>query len=148
MPVENAFVAQVQWLSHRSFAVRFQMHPGYFLYKEKLRLEDSISEAVHIVSIVYPPPASSGVPTDSQNRSPRPKPPEQKKPSPEVYRETVTLIINLIPRHSGQHRLWLNYQGCFAQQYCYPPEKLAIQLEVNEKRLLTAVRRVSALEQP
>jgi len=106
-PLDKAFVLDAAMLDESNLLVRFTIHPGTYLYRDKLKfslLGDDVSLGVYQL-----PPGQSHS--------------DEFFGTSVVYRNIVE--INLpIHRYPGAHQVILKiaYQGCADAGVCYPPQ--------------------------
>ena len=110
LPPDLAFKPTVHALSSEQLEVRFDIQPGYYLYRDKLAVDATglIPADVRIKASELPP----GIQKDDPNFG-----------LTEIYSDPLTWPIKI----SGGQRplsltLSIRYQGCASQGICYPPE--------------------------
>ena len=110
LPPHLAFKPSATGLKSDQIEVRFDIQPGYYLYRSKLAIETTglIPADVKITAGELPP----GVQKDDPNFG-----------VTEIFTEPLTWLVTV---NGGQRPLTLTlsvrYQGCASQGICYPPE--------------------------
>lgn len=110
LPPHLAFKPSATGLKSDQIEVRFDIQPGYYLYRSKLAIETTglIPADVKITAGELPP----GIQKDDPNFG-----------VTEIFTEPLTWLVTV---NGGQRPLTLTlsvrYQGCASQGICYPPE--------------------------
>lgn len=110
LPPHLAFKPSVTPLNSEQLEVRFDIQPGYYLYRSKLGVEPTglLPADVKVTASELPP----GTQKDDPNFG-----------ATEIYTEPLAWPVTV---HGGQRPLTLTlavrYQGCASQGICYPPE--------------------------
>lgn len=114
LPPHLAFRPSATAIDSGQIEIRFDVQPGYYLYRNKLAVELTglVPADVRIIPSALPP----GIPKDDPNFGPT-----------EIYTDPLTWPILVA---GGQRpmtvTLSLRYQGCANQGICYPPEVLSL----------------------
>ena len=110
LPPTQAFRPSAEAISADRIQVRFDVQPGYYLYREKLGVD--VTGLVPAGVQLTPGELPKGIQKDDPNFGPT-----------EIYQEPLNWPIQI---NGGQRPLTLTlsvrYQGCANQGICYPPE--------------------------
>jgi thioredoxin:protein disulfide reductase len=110
LPPMQAFRPSAEVISTDRIQVRFDVQPGYYLYREKLGIE--VTGLIPAGVQLTPGKLPKGIQKDDPNFGPT-----------EIYPEPLDWPIQV---SGGQRPLTLTlsvrYQGCAKQGICYPPE--------------------------
>jgi thioredoxin:protein disulfide reductase len=110
LPPTQAFRPSAEAISSNRIQVRFDVQPGYYLYREKLSVD--VTGLVPAGVQLTPGNLPKGIQKDDPNFGPT-----------EIYQEPLDWPIQV---SEGQRPLTLTlslrYQGCASQGICYPPE--------------------------
>lgn len=136
LPPHLAFKPGITALASDRIEVRFDIQPGYYLYRDKLTVETTglIPADVKITTSELPP----GVQKDDPNFG-----------VTEIYTEPLSWPVAV---SGGQRPLTLTfsvrYQGCASQGICYPPEValLPITLPVAAEATSSATNPIDVTE--
>lgn len=113
LPADSAFALSVQW---HDDTPRLQLHwdiaPDYYLYRKSLKL---VSATGAEVDLELPP----GEAIEDEFFG-----------AVEVYfgALTATAATDRFSHSEGALQLVVEYQGCAAERYCYPPQRKELQL--------------------
>lgn len=114
LPPHLAFKPSIAATSSNQIEVRFDVQPGYYLYRNKLSVELTglVPADVRINATPLPP----GTQKDDPNFGPT-----------EIYADPVSWPVNIIGgTRPTTLTLSVRYQGCANQGICYPPEVLLL----------------------
>ncbi|WPL16664.1 Thiol:disulfide interchange protein DsbD precursor [Thiorhodovibrio winogradskyi] len=116
LPVQQAFQPAAEALGPDEIAVRWRIAPGYYLYQGKLRFRSETPG----VSLGQPRLPSGEIRQD------------QFFGEVEIYRNQIEIRIPLERADSAAGRLTLlaRFQGCADAGFCYPPEEVALELDL------------------
>lgn len=114
LPPQQAFNPSVQAINSHQIEIRFDIQPGYYLYRGKLAANvDGLLPADVKITLDDLP---AGTQKDDPNFGPT-----------EIFTDPVQWLITV---DGGQRPMTLNvklrYQGCASQGICYPPETLQL----------------------
>lgn len=123
LPADQVFQIRTKQTAPDALIVEWDIKPGYFLYKDRIRF-DSSSDLFSIGTVSFPQPQSK---TDHQGRTYY------------VYRNKLSLSFPVLAEHPGEGILNVHFQGCADDGFCYPPESRAIKLGVNSNLTLSTV---------
>ncbi len=112
LPVERAFPVSAELITPDRIVTRWDIQPGYYLYRDKLAFE--LADADNAIQRAQTPPGES-------------------KDDPyfgrlEVYHHPIETVLQL--KHATQQPLELvvRYQGCADAGLCYPPQTTHLRL--------------------
>ncbi len=116
LPADQAFRFFATVKDANTLTVRWEVAKGYYLYRDKLRLE-SDSDQVKIGPLSLPPGEPYHDESFGQIR---------------IFHETIELDVPLIRQHPAAQTFTLKaaYQGCADRGVCYPPMKKALILSL------------------
>lgn len=106
LPQEQAFIFNFSQQQDRVI-IRWQIHDGYYLYKEKFKLQ---SPTTAITAIQFP--------TGEEHY-------DEYFGEQEVYRNEVEFSLS-VADVSKDHEITLEYQGCADAGLCYPPSTVSL----------------------
>ena len=110
LPPTQAFRPSAEAISSDRIQVRFDVQPGYYLYREKLGVD--VTGLVPAGVQLTPGGLPKGIQKDDPNFGPT-----------EIYQEPLDWPVQV---NGGQRPLTITlsvrYQGCASQGICYPPE--------------------------
>lgn len=115
LPAEQAFTLEAKSLGANTVLLHWQIKPGYFLYKDKIKIT-SPQLAFDEFSL----------PTASREMNILGK-------KTAVYQNEITLKVKLQKQSQLQTatQMEVSYQGCSQQGFCFPPQERRFQLEFN-----------------
>ncbi|MDQ5897010.1 MAG: thioredoxin:protein disulfide reductase [Pseudomonadota bacterium] len=134
---ERAFRLEAERLDGRTLGVRYEIAPGYYLYRERLEL---LSEpaALEIAAVPLPPGERKFDETFQKEL--------------EVYHRQLAFSVDLGPllqaaqaAEGGAVQVVLGSQGCADKGLCYPPRRQRLQLELERVGEVLSVRQVRLL---
>ncbi len=110
LPPQQAFKPSLSVINSGQVAVRFDIQPGYYLYRDKLTVEPTGLMPGDV--LIVPSALPKGIEKDDPNFGPT-----------EIFTDPLNWSVNI---QGGQRPLTLTlavrYQGCASQGICYPPE--------------------------
>ena len=118
LPAGQAFVLQGVATSPRQLLLRWQMPPGYYLYKNQINLHLAAGQGGRIKPLHWP----SGVAHHDHYYG-----------DAIVYFDTLELPVELadLPASARSVQLQVRYQGCLQNGICYPPVDAPLQLSLD-----------------
>ncbi|WP_028387770.1 protein-disulfide reductase DsbD [Legionella fairfieldensis] len=122
LPAEEVFQISAKRIDPNTFAVNWEIKPGYFLYSERIKLIPPTQSGIHL-GIAYFPITSQK--TDPKGRS------------YPVYRNQVELPVAVLGEHPGETLITVQFQGCADTGFCYPPETRQIKLTISKDLTLS-----------
>jgi thiol:disulfide interchange protein DsbD len=123
-PANEVFVLTAKSIDLNTFILDWAIKPGFFLYRDRIKLSEVSGEPVHLAKIPFPPSVRK-VTSQGENL--------------QVYREQLKLTISVLGEEAGEGVLNLHYQGCSDNGFCYPPETRQVKLSFNDKHELFGV---------
>lgn len=113
---EIAFRLSARAVDAKRIEVRFDIAPGYYLYRERLNADISPS-SLKIAGLLIPPGKIKYDDTFQKDV--------------EYHRDSVTMMVSLEEAASGPFRLNVGNQGCADKGLCYTPQRRAFDVEVG-----------------
>lgn len=113
--------------------LEWTIKPGYFLYQERIWVENEPNQTLHMGSISYPPSET--------------KINKQGQAIP-VYRKKLTLGIPVLANSGGEYVITVHYQGCSDAGFCYPPQNKDLLLTFDKEHALIQAHTMIKLEEP
>jgi thiol:disulfide interchange protein DsbD len=114
LPVEQVFQAKIKQLDAKTLGIHWAIKPGYYLYREKIHFHgDQI-----IKTVVLP----RGIPKQNTFLG-----------KYQVYEQDMTALVKFVHPLKNSLALTVNYQGCAAAGFCYPPVTKVFTLRFDEK---------------
>lgn len=121
LPAGDVFKLETKKIDANTMNLTWSIKPGYFLYRERFSITVPEDANVQIGNIRFPEPQTK---TDKEGRS------------IDIYRSHLTLTIPILGKQAGETLMWVAYQGCSDQGFCYPPQTQNISLSVNQELAL------------
>jgi thioredoxin:protein disulfide reductase len=118
---EQAFRFTARVADDHTLALRFEVAPGYYLYRERFDVKATAPEAV-LASPVYP----AGVVKFD----------ETFQKDVEVYHDGLEVPV-AVPSAPAQFTLTVTHQGCADKGLCYPPQVHQVQVRAEAGALRT-----------
>ncbi|MDC8773323.1 protein-disulfide reductase DsbD [Roseateles albus] len=125
---EQAFKLAVSALDGKTLQVRFEIAPGYYMYREQFKIE---AEGATLGDIVVP---KGKVKFD-----------ETFQKEVEVHREALSAVVP-IKAADGSFKLTVAGQGCADKGLCYPPMTATFDVNPGLGATPTTVRRVDGAD--
>ncbi len=110
---ELAFKLAVKPVGAEQLDVRFDVEPGYHLYRDKLKVEASTANTIKSLSI---PRGQLDFDANFNKEV-------------EVFKAPVSLTLALHPASPAPFKLTVHYQGCADEGLCYPPSEKVFKVE-------------------
>lgn len=130
---EDVFQMTTKRLDPNTFVLNWQIKPGYFLYKNRIKLNEQTESNVNLAPVQFPKSASK---TDRLGKT-----------FP-IFRERLTLPVSVLGEQPGESIVDVHYQGCADDGYCYPPEIKRLKLTINSDLGLAAVHLEKTGDEP
>lgn len=124
LPASEVFQIAVNQVDPNTFKVNWQIKPGYFLYSDRIQLNEQSESNVHLGKIQFPAAEQKA---DKQGHV------------YSVYRNQVALPVAILGEQPGETLMDIRYQGCADDGFCYPPETRQIKLSVDKNLALSEV---------
>lgn len=122
-PASEVFQVDVRVIDPNTMSLDWQIKPGYFLYKDRIRLSEPKNSNANINIPQYP---QADKKTDRQGKTFA------------IYRQQLSLPVAVLGHEPGESLLNLSYQGCSDDGFCYPPENRQIKITINQQKELNA----------
>lgn len=141
LPAEKAFVFSAYFEKPDRLIAQWQVAPGYFLYRDKLRFNPNPARPARLGALEWPASKDQADPVRGTFRA---------------YDGRVSIAIPLVGKSHKELTLSIQYQGCSQDGFCYAPMKKLLHLTypfsaegLNNAPLLTVSDAVSPeLEKP
>ena len=114
LPVDEAFAFSTRRAGER-FIARWEMPPGYYLYRHRFDIQGGEGVVLGSVDI----PAGKPIVDDYFGES-------------EVYYRDVEISAPVLERPAGELEVSVRYQGCADYGLCYPPQTRNVALRWTE----------------
>jgi thiol:disulfide interchange protein DsbD len=124
LPSEKAFHVEVKKIDPNTFVLQWDIESGYFLYSERIQVNSQEDNNVTIGNLRLPPTETK---TDKQGHIYT------------VYRNQLSIPVDILGTSPGESLLRLKYQGCSDDGFCYPPEVKEIKVEIDTQLGLASV---------
>ncbi len=121
-PANEAFQLSVTPMNPNLFQVNWTIKNGYFLYKNRIKLQVTTPNNIHLGTLHFPPPLS--------------KPDKQGGVYP-IYRDQLTIPVDVLGKEAGESIVNVHFQGCSDEGFCYPPQNTKIKLSIDNTLALT-----------
>ncbi len=108
---EQAFKLSAELIGERQVQLRFEIAPGYYMYRDQFKLEPA---EVTLGAIDWP--------------KPKRKFDETFQKEVETYRDQLVLTVPVTALNAATLRLGLTGQGCADKGLCYPPMTSELEL--------------------
>lgn len=114
IPVDHAFAFSTEiGADKHSIVAKWQIAPGYHLYRDRFSFDLSPANAAKIASVTLP----AGIPKEDDILG-----------KYQVYEKNIALTIPFENLKSNTFTLNIHYQGCANANFCYPPITRSISL--------------------
>ncbi|UJF19496.1 hypothetical protein L0B53_08210 [Vibrio sp. SS-MA-C1-2] len=110
LPASEAFIIDFKQQNHSKLNIRWQIKPGYYLYKEKIKVivnNQTIEYFTLPEGITHQDPYFGIV---------------------DIYKDSLAIDIPIAD--IKQKSITIHYQGCAEAGLCYPPEKKVIPIKI------------------
>lgn len=124
LPASEVFKVDVKKIDPNTFVINWQIKDGYFLYRDRIKLDEQTDSNIHLGTLRFPPTLKK---TDKQGRTYT------------IYRNNLSLPVAILGETPGETIIKLHYQGCSDDGFCYPPEVQQIKLAIDDKLALSMV---------
>jgi len=121
-PASAVFQIHVKAYDPNTLLLTWDIKPGFFLYRDRIRIAASHNELIDLADIKLP---AAQTKTNHLNETIL------------IYRKYLKLPISLVALHPGETIINIHDQGCADEGFCYPPETHAIKLSINPNLALT-----------
>lgn len=135
LPSKEAFPVAIKEIHPNSFTLNWTTQPGYYLYSNRIHVIPAPNSNVTLGTLRLPPSVTK---TD------------KKGTLYHIYRNELTVPVDVLGIHPGESLLYLSYQGCSDEGFCYPVETKQIKLTIDtqlalSKALIEAVDEMPSL---
>jgi thioredoxin:protein disulfide reductase len=130
-PANAVFQLHVKVHDPNTVLLTWEIKPGFFLYRDRISLNQANNEFVDLADIKLPTPITK---TNALNQTIL------------IYRKQLKLPLALVGLHPGETIINIHYQGCADDGFCYPPESRAIKLSINTKLALTHAELIAPIQ--
>ncbi len=124
LPAAEAFQVQVKKLDPNTFALTWTIKPDYFLYSNRIQLIPQAESNLNLGPLRLPPTLTK---KDKQGHTYT------------IYRNQVSIPVDVLGHNPGESLLQLRYQGCSDDGFCYPPETKEIKIGIDTHLALATV---------
>lgn len=118
---EDVFRPSVAVIDANTLMLEWDIKPGYFLYQDRIHVEESKLSNFHFGDLNFPKPLMK---TDRQGNHLK------------IYRDSLKLSVPVLGDTSGESLFTLQFQGCADNGFCYPKQSNQIKLAFNDQREL------------
>jgi len=115
LAADKAFHLSVNAGDAKELQVKWNIAPGYYLYKAKIKITADQDSQVKIDPVVLPQGHQK---QDSINGV------------YQAYTDVLTVPVHYLSGSKGVVKLTIAYQGCSSSGFCYPPMKKAFQSDI------------------
>ena len=115
IPVDQAFQLKGA-LQQKHLMLHWQIAPGYQLYRERIQVKSIVDSPLHLDKLDLP----RGILKTDKILG-----------HYQIYQHQLTLSLPLLNYQNGEFRIIVNYQGCSAAGYCYPPQQRLLTLQIS-----------------
>ncbi len=123
-PAEDVFKLQTKYVDPNTFTLDWTIKPGYFLYKDKIQLDEQPGNNFNLGPLRFPAAVQK---TDRQGKITA------------VYKDRLNLNVSVLGIQAGESLVDVHYQGCSEDGFCYPPQHQQVKLTIDKNLSLTAV---------
>ena len=110
---EQAFTVTAQALSSSTLELRWQISPGYYLYRDKIQVS-SLAPEIELGALNLPAAQPKHDPNFGEML---------------IYREQVTVTLPIKQNsHLSSFKIKVTHQGCADVGVCYPPQKAILDI--------------------
>jgi thiol:disulfide interchange protein DsbD len=124
LPPEKAFRVEVKKIDPNTFVLQWDIKSGYFLYSDRIHINSPEDNNVTIGNLRLPPTKTK---TDKQGHIYT------------VYRNQLSIPVDILGTSPGESLLGLKYQGCSDDGFCYPSESKELKVEIDPQLGLASV---------
>jgi len=124
LPAAEVFQVEASKVDPNTFAINFHIKPNYFLYSDRIKLIPHSNSTIQLGTLRFPPTLTK---IDKQGHTFT------------IYRNQLSIPVGILGDKPGDSLLYLQYQGCSDDGFCYAPEEKTIHLSIDNKLALTKV---------
>lgn len=112
-----------------TIVAKWQIKPGYFLYKDRIKIEMATNDVAQLGTIQLP--------AGELKQDPK------KEKEYEVFRQQLNLSVPLLALKAGNTILHIHYQGCSDTGFCYPPMTKSLQVTLDPLQGIKHIENIS-----
>lgn len=124
LPAAEVFQVEAKKLDPNTFILAWQIKDGYFLYSDRIHLTPQLDSNINLGPLRLPP---TTIKTDKQGHEYA------------VYRNQLTLPVDVLGVSPGESLVQLRFQGCSDDGFCYPPEFKELKIGIDEHLGLSTI---------
>lgn len=124
LPASEVFQIEAKQVDPNTFALHWQIKPGYFLYRDRIKLAAQADSNTQLGLIRFPKTLQKMDKLGHVNN---------------IYRDQLALPIAILSEQPGESLVALSFQGCADDGFCYPPETRQIRLSIDKNLALSEV---------
>lgn len=114
-PVEKVFSLSTTQPNSTTLRLRWNIQEGYYLFKKSIRVNSDPQHPHGEPKLQYPAPSKATALAHKTTRA--------------VYRGKIEVIAQFCTTRPVPPSVTIEYQGCAASGYCYPPQQQKIVLQ-------------------
>jgi thiol:disulfide interchange protein DsbD len=118
------FSVAVKKIDPNNFVVDWQIKAHYFLYRDRIQFFPQSDSLIHLGNPRFPSPLQH---KDKQGQVLN------------IYRHHISIPVGLLANKSGKTLVYLHYQGCADDGFCYPPQVKPIQIVIDKHLALSQI---------
>lgn len=118
LPVDQAFSLSAKTHDRQTILSTWKIAPGYFLYRDRIHFAAANPEKNQLAQPLFP---NTSIEKDYPNSGKQ-----------AVYKGTLTIGVPILQSQHDNISINVNYQGCSAKGFCYPPTTRVLQLNLNK----------------
>ncbi len=124
LPANQAFSFTTRIVDPNNFVVNWQIHPGYFLYKDRIHIKTGDTDRIQLGGVRWP---NADTKTDKMNRT------------YPIYRNSISVPVALLGKNPGEALISLAFQGCSDAGFCYPPQQAQLKVTIDANLALSQI---------
>ena len=125
LPADEAFQVSARILDPNTILLQWRVHPGYFLYKNRIHLTNQTLRHIQL-ELVHLPEGSIKTESDGDSYP--------------IYRNELVIPVSILGIKTGSAKLQLEYQGCADWGFCYPPTRKIIEFRIAKTMGMQALQ--------
>lgn len=125
LPENQVFHFSFSPFDGNTLKLDWNIKSGYFLYQERIWIENPQNKHLRIGTIDFPDPQ---IKVSKQDQTLA------------IYRDKLTLAVPVLATSGWEYLLTVHYQGCSDEGFCYPPQTRDIQLTFDKDHELKQVQ--------
>ncbi len=120
LPANTAFVLTVKTQGDDTLLAHWQIHPGYYLYKQQFKFALVAPQNAKLAPVTLP----RGIPKEDEIFG-----------KYQVYFNQLTIPLKLTQFSGNKAAVMITYQGCSAAGFCYPPISKTIHINFGSGKI-------------